>query len=140
MTTAADWIEETKQHLLSGDRENLNRLGVAISSTSATTFTYEFSQGGIVEGAVVEVDLEQMYVWSVNTGTKVATVQRGYNGTTAATHLIGALVRVNPRFTNFGILRALNQELVDLSSPAVGMYRVTAEEVSVSPGTVGYNL
>ena len=139
MTTAQDWINEVKRHLLSGERENINRL--ASSPTSgATTVTYEFDQGGIMAGATIEIDTELMYVWSVNTGTKVATVQRGMFGSTAAAHTSGALITVNPRFPQFHIFNTLNQELLDLSSPANGLYRVAVEEITSAAGITGYDL
>jgi hypothetical protein len=139
VTTTLDWIEETKRHLLSGDRENLNRLNGAINS-SATTLVYEFDQGGIIAGAVLEIDLESMYVWSVSTGTKTATVQRGFNGSTAASHSDDAIIRVNPRFPHWTIFVALNQELADLSSPANGLFQVNSEDVVTTAGVVGYDL
>jgi hypothetical protein len=141
VTTAADWVHETRHHLLSGEREQVNRLDGAIVSAGASTFVYEFTTfGGIQPGAVVEIDTELMYVFSVNTGTRTATVQRGYQGTTAATHSDDALITVNPRFPSHAVLRALNQELLSLSSPQSGMFRVAVEELTYTVGVTGYDL
>jgi hypothetical protein len=64
-------------------------LGAAITSTSATTFTS--SDGSQIQvGWCLLVDSEQLFVKSVSSNT--VTVQRGNNGTTAATHSNGATV------------------------------------------------
>ena len=56
MTTAQDWIDEVKRHLLGGANENLNRLNGSISA-GASTLIYEFVQGGIIAGATIELEL-----------------------------------------------------------------------------------
>ena len=138
MTTAQDWIDEVKRHLLGGANENLNRLNGTMT-IGAATFVYEFAQGGIVAGATVELDLELMYVWSVDTATKTATVQRAMNGTAASSHASTAIITVQPRFPQFSILKALNQDLYDLTSPAVGLYRIANVNLTVAQGVVGYD-
>lgn len=132
-------VDEVKRHLLGGTPENLNRLATSANS-SVTTITYEFATaGGINTGAVIEIDTELMYVWSVNTSTLVATVQRGYAGTTAASHSSGALIYVNPKFSQFAIFTALNQEIVDLSSPTNGLFWVDTVDLTSVSGTSGYD-
>ena len=137
MTTVSDWINETKRLIFSSDREQLNRLNGAINN-SVTTVTFEYAAGGIVAGAVLSVDLELMYVWSVSSLT--ATVQRGYLGTTAASHLDDAIITVNPRYSDFAIFTALNQELDDLCSPMAGLFRVRTVDLTNTVGLVGYDL
>ncbi len=64
-------------------------LGAAITTTSTTSVT--MSAGHALEaGHTILVDSEQIYITSVSTNT--LTVERGVNGTTAATHLNAATV------------------------------------------------
>lgn len=63
-------------------------LGVAVSSTTATTIV--LSGSGCEIGWTLLIDSETMFVSGVS--GNVATVERGANGTTAATHLIAATV------------------------------------------------
>jgi len=58
-------------------------LSAAISSTTATTFTVT-AVTNLSAGQVILIDSEQMYMYSYSTLT--LTVERGVNGTTAATH------------------------------------------------------
>lgn len=68
-------------------------LGAAISSTTATSITLSAALGPSSGNFVILIDSEQMLVTAGN-GTTTLTVTRGYNGTTAATHLDGATVTV----------------------------------------------
>lgn len=123
MTTAAQLISRVQRQLLSGVVEDRNKLGVACT-VAATTITLEYDLGPIRSGMVLEVDSELMYVWQVDVVAKTATVERGFNGTTAAAHVDGSIVLVSPRFPRSQILEAFNDDLADLSTPVNGLYRL----------------
>lgn len=66
-------------------------LGAAITTTTGTSVT--LTTGHAVEaGHTLLIDSEQLYVSALSTNT--ATVERGVNGTTAATHLNAAAVSI----------------------------------------------
>lgn len=135
MATAATLINETLGHLYSGTREQVNLLGAALSDTTGTTVTLADDLRGITAGALVCVDLEEMYVRSVSS---TATVIRGFGGSTAATHSNGAQVWVNPKFSRFRVLQALNNELLGLS--AAGLYAPKTVDLTYTPASQGYDL
>jgi len=58
-------------------------LSAAISSTTATTFTVT-SATNLSAGHTILIDDEQIFIYSISSST--LTVERGVNGTTAATH------------------------------------------------------
>jgi hypothetical protein len=89
--------------------------------------SYELA--GLRAGTVFEVDSELIYVWEATSGNKTLTVERGYGGTTAASHTAGAIVVLNPRFPKAQMLEALNQDIDDMSSPLNGLFRVVATNV-----------
>lgn len=64
-------------------------LGAAIASPSATTITIS-DDTLIDQGDVLLIDSEALFVDAPRNGPLTLTVQRGVNGTTAATHLNGA--------------------------------------------------
>ncbi|MFA5932205.1 MAG: peptidoglycan-binding domain-containing protein [Candidatus Paceibacterota bacterium] len=72
---------------------NVTTLAAAITSTSATTLTLT-AGAGVTAGTVLTIDSEDILVTDDTGGATVTTVTRGYNGTTAATHLILAPVTV----------------------------------------------
>lgn len=136
MSTCRDLIEETKGHLYAGTREPMNSLA---GSHDASTTTFNFNHElNFAAGAVLAVDLELVYVWSVSGLT--ATVARGWGGSTAATHATGALVAINPRFPDFTIFRALNADLADLSSPLNGLFQMKTVDLTYSAAVAGYDL
>lgn len=137
MATANDLVEETRALLDSGSRPEMNRLTTTMN-TSVTSVVVDFALGSVQTGAVISIDLELMLVWS-STGS-TATVQRAYGGTVAAAHTAGALIYVNPRWSAFTILRAINAELDSYSSPRWGLYQMKTVDLTFNAATVGYDL
>lgn len=135
-TTAADLVNETLAHLHATHRDPMNKLSASINaSVTSVSFTYDLN--AIQVGALIAVDLELMYVWEV-TGSKTVTVERGWGGSTAATHADASLVTVNPKFSAFTVLNELNADLDDLS--ANGLFAVETDVVTYSSAINGYEL
>lgn len=129
MTVTADVLAEARDLMLASSRQELNRLTADITTTAAT-LTIDFAAGSIATGATIAIDLELLYVWSVSGST--VTVQRGVRGSTAAAHTAGALITVNPVVSDFRVLKEVNFELLSLSSPANGLYRVKTITTTVT--------
>ena len=123
MTTAATVIDRTLRQLLSGTVEARNKLATTINS-SATSVTTTYALESLRAGQVFEIDSEMFYIWEADSASKTLTVQRGYNGTTAASHTSGTMITASPRFPRAQVLEAINDELMDLSSPMNGLFQV----------------
>ncbi len=128
MTTTDTLITDTEEHLLGGDRDEQNRLSNTVDNVQ-TQISFDFPLGGIQQGAYVNLDIETMYVWSVNSASSTATVQRGMLGSTPAAHTAGTLAYVNPLFSKWSIFKALNVEIIDLSSADNGLYQERSFEL-----------
>lgn len=139
MTTTSGLIAETRRHLESYRRSPMNQLAADITD-SATDLTFAHAIGQIQTGTYLEIDLELMYVWSVDQTAKTAVVQRGQAGSTAAAHTSGTVVVSDPPYPDFAILKALNDELLDLSSPINGLYATRTVELTGTTASHGYNL
>jgi hypothetical protein len=73
------------------ERETLGTLTAAVTTTTATTVIVSVAAE---PGQTLYIDSEQLYVTAVSgTSNLTATVKRGANGTTAATHLNAAAVQ-----------------------------------------------
>lgn len=129
MTTAGNLVDRTVQNLLAGTVEERNKIASSLDA-STTSVPIEYSLGSLREQTVFQVDAELMYIWEVDTTSKTLTVERGFGGTTAATHADGAIVTVNPRFPRSQVLQALNDELADLSSPMNGLFQMKTVDLS----------
>ncbi len=140
-TLASDLIESARRHLFTGQPEKLNRLNSAIVSTSATTFVLRYDLAGVQPGTILSVDLEEIFVFAVDSVAKSITdCQRGYNGSTAAVHSDAAVVTSQPKFSSWRILQAINDDLLDLSSPLNGLYQIKTVDLTFNPVTYGYDL
>ena len=137
--TAQTWIDETKNLLLTDYVEEYDTLGTTLND-SETTVNFTHDTAGIVAGSIIEIGTELMYVFSMNASTNNATVQRGFRGTTAASHSSGDLITVNPKFPSQLVLNAVNDELADLSSPQNGLYQIKTVEFTYNIAQDGYNL
>jgi hypothetical protein len=114
---------------MSGTVEERNKTVGALTTTS-TSVVFQYDLNGIRAGGVIQIDNELMYVWEVSSGSKTVTVERGWNGTTAATHISGSVAIVDPRFPRAQILEAINAEIDDLSSPMNGLYQIKSLELN----------
>lgn len=139
MTTLDTLSQRIRTRVMSGQREHLNRTSAALDDSS-TTVNFEFDLASIQQGSVLSIDLEDCYVWSVNATNKTATVQRGWNGTTAAAHDNASIVHVNARITPFQVLGAVNDELRDLSSPKHGLFQIDTVDITFNASVEGYDL
>lgn len=136
-TTLVEVIDQTRRLILTGRREERNRLTSTISA-GAASLDLDFPAGGIKTGTRITIDLEHFYVWNV-TGTTV-TVDSAQDGSTAAGHTAGAIIRVNPVASDFDIMRACNDTLRELSSPGSGLFAVFAVDLTYDPNILGYDL
>lgn len=138
-TTAQDLVEEAKRHLFSGAEEQVNRVSGAVLSTD-TSILFQYTVTGMVQGTILAIGLEEVRVWATDGNLTATTVERGVNGSTAAAHSNNDLVRVRPKFSDFRVLRAINEELADLGSPANGLFQVVSVDVTYNPAVRGYDL
>lgn len=139
MATALDLIAETKRHLGGLQREQMNKLAAPVAP-GAGTLLMQYDLGPIQAGAHVQVGLELYYVWSVEQASKTLIVEPAQQGTPEQAHDQGDLVTVNPRFSDFGIFKSLNDEITALSSPGNGLYAVKSIDLTGATTRIGYDL
>lgn len=139
MSTVSQVITRTQRQLLSGVVEERNKLSATITAT-ATSCVLTYDLGSVRQGSVLEIDSEQVYVWDVIESSKTLTIERGFNGTTAAAHTGGSVCVINPRFPRNQILEAINDELADLSSPVNGLFQVKNLDLTYNSSNRQMNL
>jgi len=139
VTNAQDWIETTRFRLMSGHQEPLNRLASAYVSGSGT-MAFDFDITGIRAGTVLSVGTSTFYVWEISTTLKTATVQGDWDGTVDQDYDADTVVRIAPRFTDAQILRAINEDINDLSSPSNGLFQIGTSNLTYDSALIGYDL
>lgn len=121
--TMQDVVDAVKQRLQgSHTGARLDILNGTISETD-TDVVLTDDVTGIKAGTVIEVELEQMYVRSVDEGTKTLTVMRGHNSTVAASHATGKIVRIAPSYYLRDIFLAVQDEFTALNGTGLVHYQ-----------------
>ena len=139
MSTVGTVIDRTVRQLMSGTVEERNKTTLAINAT-VTSVTFQYDLSGIRPGGVIQIDNELMYVWEISAGSKSVTVERGWNGTTAAAHAASSVATVDPKFPRAQILEAMNAELDDLASPMNGLFQIKILELNYNGTDLMINL
>ena len=141
IATLSSLISQTLRRVQPGQQVEALTLNGAYTA-GATSLVVSDPAGTILPSlrpeTVVSIDLELMYVQAVS-GTTV-TVVPGYLGSLPANHASGEMVYLNPRFSAFDIMQAINDDLNDLCSPENNLYQVNSVELTYNPATAGYDL
>jgi hypothetical protein len=137
MPETRDLIAETERHLLGAGGPERNYLAAGITAEAAS-LTLELPAGNITAGSRLSIGLEMFHVKSV-TGTTVSVVA-GQEGSTSASHDTGEAILVNPAYSWWSILQALNAELRSLSSPANGLFQMKTKDLTYDGSILGYDL
>lgn len=139
MTVAQAWTDRAKSRLAGSTVPERNTLAANYTAGSGTlTFTYDLA--GIAKGTRLNIGLNTFYVYDVNATAKTATVSGGQQGSTDVNATSGAVAWVRPRFTEYELLTAVNEDLADLSSPQNGLFQVKTFDVTYNPAIAGYDL
>jgi len=123
--------------LRSGQREKMNKLRTAVAS-GATMLQFQNDLGDVRENGIISVDYEDYYVWSVVPADKSATVEAGQNGSPTAAHVVNSLAQINPRWSKYQILQAINDEILTLTGE--GLFRMREVDLSFVSSQRGYDL
>ncbi len=140
MTTCQDLVNETVRRLMPSQMDLSCELNGAVTATtdSVVLSGSVASANTVSPGMVLSVGLECMKVFEWTQNSLTAGVWRGTTGSTAASHAGGSHVFINPKFTQFDIMGALNEELDALSGPTV-LFQVKTLTITYNPVFVGYD-
>lgn len=129
MTTFADLIRDTRNHLMTAQNDRLNVLNANINAVVLTLdMTYE--NRGVERNTRICIDLEEMMVMgtSESGGITTLTVARGFNGSTPAAHTAGAFIYIQPQFSDYMIGKRVNVALNHLSGE--GLFRIRNKTIT----------
>jgi len=140
MATFGQMTDEVSRKLagftLRQDRQT-HVVTTALTST-ATSITVASAQN--ISAGVIQIDDELIYIDSFDRTTGVLSVPpygRGYNGTSPATHAIGAKVIISPTFPSLDIKGAIN-ETIQAVYP--DLYATSSHTFTYSPVKTTYAL
>jgi hypothetical protein len=140
MTTLDYLVKEVESRALSGFRQDMTVLGAdCLVSDTTITLAAGVAAPSVEAGAMVEVDYELMAVLA-RLSASTAQVRRAVLNSAAAFHASGTPLVVNPRFPAVDIVRAVNEDIDDLSGPTNGLYQMKVLALTYNPAITGYDL
>jgi hypothetical protein len=140
MTTLQDMVDEVTMLAFSSMREETKVLGQSVPANAGFLSLASGQQlGSIQPNTILQVDWELYLVTDVTSPNGV-TVMPGWFGSQSISHGFGALITVNPRFPVTSIVRAINEDIDDLSSPTSGLFNAQEVTLIYNPTLVGYDM
>lgn len=136
--TYADLVAETVRRLMPAQMDLTATLTGGIAETAPTLKLAGPMTNGVSYGQRLGLGAEVVYVSDWTFGAGVATVIRGFDGSTAAAHSSGVTVLIEPKYTTFDIMGAINEELDGLSGPTV-LFQVKTVTITYNPVFTGYD-
>lgn len=141
MTQLSDLVIAIQRRALSDFREESDNLGAALTDTTTGTISLASGQslGSIQPGAILQVDYECMLVTGASSTSSISVI-RGWFDSIATTHLNNAIINVNPRFPAVDIIKAINEDIDDLSAPTNGLFQMLELTTTFIPVQQGYDM
>ena len=138
--TLSDLIEKTARYLVPSQRDLLVQLALPITAGDETINLAGAAIKSLSVGALLAIDLEVFYVLGFDPNDGIATVVPGFQGSVPENHVEGSLVAIDPKFSKFDIAVAINDDLLDLSSPSNGVVGIKTTSIVFNPTYMGYDL
>ena len=136
MTTFAGLQNEVLQYLYGYGLSQPRATRIPGAITDITT-VISVSSATDLEQGVAEVDSELVFIESVDRGSNIATVIRGYLGTTAAAHSAGAILTMAPTWPRTRIASAINDTIQAMYPTLFG---VAQYQFTFNPSVTTYSV
>ena len=132
MTTMSDLISDTRRHTYGSLNEQINLIS-ANAAAGATSIPMQLDVSGITPGMIVTSGLNVWYTKGIDTGTNSVLVIPGYDNSPKTAVTTDDFVYIRPRVTDWYLFNIVNDEIVSLSSPRSGLYRIDSWVADVDP-------
>jgi hypothetical protein len=113
MTTLNSLVDDIQLDL-SGFTYRQDRVTYLLTSATSSDFVLNVASTDNIGKGIIEIDDEMMWVDSYDRQANTITIApfgRGYNGTTAATHVANSKVTITPTYPRYAVKRAINDTI-----------------------------
>ena len=139
MTTIKDMVAETRRMAYGSMSEQLNLIG-ASAAAGATSIVLDMDVTGITPGMLLSTGLNVFYVRGTEPSTKTVFVIPGIDNAPTAAVAVNDFVYIKPKVTDWYLFELINTEIIRLSSPENGLYRIDSWTVDVDPTYQTYEI
>lgn len=132
MTTIKDLVADARRMAYGSMTEQINLINGTVAA-GATTIPLQLDISGITPGMVLSSGLNVWYVTGSSPGEKEVFVIPGYDNSPQEAAANGDIVILKPKVTDWYLFNAVNDEIVRMSSPFNGLYKIGTWVTDVSP-------
>jgi hypothetical protein len=134
-----DMIFDTKRMAYGSLNEQINLVNTAYTAGD-TTLDLAMDITGITPGMMLSSGLNVWYVRSTDPQNNEVTVIPGFDNSPTANCAVNDFVYIKPRVTDWYLFNVLNEEIVRLSSPSNGLYKIDSFTLDVDPTWQVYDI
>lgn len=123
MTTINDMIADTRRMAFGSMHDQINLVYQAYTAGS-TTLHLDMDITGITPGMILSSGLNVWYVRSTDPQDNIVNVIPGFDNAPTQNCAVGDFVHIKPQVTDWYMFESLNQEILRLSTPEHGLYKI----------------
>lgn len=132
MTTMRDLIADTRRMAYGSLGDQINLVAQPYTAND-TTLYLDMDVSGITQGMMLSGDLNVWYVRGTDVSANAVYVIPGYDNSPKKNMSVGEFVIIKPRVTDWYMFETMNQEILRLSTPEHGLYKIAMWEAQVDP-------
>jgi hypothetical protein len=132
MSTIKDLVADARRLAYGSMTEQINLIDGTVAA-GATTIPLQLDISGITPGMVMSSGLNVWYVTGSSPGEREVYVVPGYDNAPQESASNNDIVILKPKVTDWYLFNMVNDEIVRLSSPTNGLYRIATWVANVSP-------
>jgi hypothetical protein len=139
MTTMQDLIADTRRMAYGTLNEQINLVATEYTA-GAATLVMDMDVSNITPGMILSGGLNVWYVKGIDAGTKTVYVIPKFDNSPEATLPVGTFVYIKPRVTDWNLFSTINEEILRMSSPENGLYKIASWTANVDSTWQTYSI
>lgn len=139
MTTMRDMIADTRRMAYGSLHDQINLIAQPAAS-GASSIILDMDVSGITQGMTLSSGLNVWFVRNVEVSTNTVYVIPGYDNSPKVAVEPGDFVFIKPRVTDWFMFETMNQEILRLSTPEHGLYKIASWTANVDPTWQTYDI
>ena len=132
MTTMRDMIADTRRMAYGSLHDQINLLAQPYTAGD-TSLVMDMDVSGITPGMALSGDLNVWYVKGIDVAAKTVFVIPGFDNSPKKSMAAGEFIFIKPRVTDWFMFETMNQEILRLSTPEHGLYKIAEWTAPVDP-------
>jgi hypothetical protein len=132
MATMQDLIADARRMAYGSLGDQINVVATAYTA-NATSLVLDMDVSNITQGMMLSGGLNVWYVKGTDVASKTVYVIPGYDNSPKKNLAVGTFVYIKPRVTDWFLFEQVNGEIIRLSSPENGLYKIAIWETEVDP-------